>query len=43
MFKDNDMSDQISSFIEFSDILDKKQMVIKTWRELLPELSEYFK
>lgn len=43
MFKNNDMTDQVSSFIEFSDILDKKQAVKKTWRELLPELAEYFK
>jgi hypothetical protein len=40
MFKGGDMSDQINYFIEFSDILDKKQGVNKTWRELLPVLSK---
>ena len=38
MFKGGDMSAQINNFIEFSDILDKKQEVKKTWRELLPIL-----
>jgi len=34
------MSNQIPQFVEFSDKLDKKQNVKKTWRELLPELGE---
>lgn len=40
MFKGGDMSAQINNFIEFSDTLDKKQEVKKTWRELLPVLSK---
>lgn len=38
--KGGDMTDQIPHFVEFSDTLDKKQQVKKTWRELLPELAE---
>ena len=38
--KGGDLTDQIPQFIEFSDTLDKKQQVKKTWRELIPELSE---
>jgi hypothetical protein len=34
------MTDQIPQFIEFSDVLDEKQKVKKTWRELLPELAK---
>jgi len=35
-----DLSDLVPQFIEFSDSLDTKQNVKKTWRELLPELGE---
>lgn len=38
--KGGDLTDQLPQFIEFSDTLDKKQQVKKTWRELIPELSE---
>lgn len=38
--KGGDLTDQIPQFVEFSDTLDKKQQVKKTWRELLPELEE---
>ncbi len=31
----------LPEFIEYSDKLDKIQNVKKTWRELMPELSEY--
>jgi len=36
-----DMSNNLPQFIEFSDTLDKKQQVVQTWRELLPELKAY--
>lgn len=35
-----DLTKHIPQFVEFSDRLDKKQKVSKSWRELLPELSE---
>jgi sulfatase maturation enzyme AslB (radical SAM superfamily) len=38
--KGGDLSNNISQFVEFSNRLDKKQNVVKSWRELLPELSE---
>ena len=40
MLNGGDMTDQIPQFIEFSDVLDEKQKVKKTWRELLPELAK---
>lgn len=35
-----DLTKHIPEFVEFSDTLDSKQTVEKTWRELLPELAE---
>lgn len=32
---------ELPKFVEFSDILDKKQSVKLSWRELLPELHKY--
>lgn len=40
MLQGGDMPEQIESFIEFSDKLDAKQKVKKTWRELLPKLAK---
>jgi radical SAM protein with 4Fe4S-binding SPASM domain len=34
-----DLTKHIPEFIEFSDKLDQKQSVVKTWRDLLPELG----
>ena len=34
------LSKNLKQFIEFSDILDIKQKVTKTWREIIPELRE---
>jgi len=41
MLSGGDMIEQLQSFIEFSDKLDKKQRVKKTWRQLLPKLEGY--
>jgi radical SAM protein with 4Fe4S-binding SPASM domain len=38
--KGGDLTKNIPQFVEFSNRLDNKQNVNKTWRELLPELSE---
>ena len=38
--KGGDLSKNLKQFIEFSDILDIKQKVTKTWREIIPELRE---
>ena len=35
----HDNSKLLKDFIEFSDILDKRQAVAKTWRDLLPDLA----
>lgn len=44
MLKGGDMEEQeLLNFVEFSDRLDKVQGVVKTWRELLPELADYVK
>jgi len=37
--KGGDLTKNIPNFVEFSDKLDVKQRVKKTWRELLPDLS----
>jgi MoaA/NifB/PqqE/SkfB family radical SAM enzyme len=37
--KGGDLTKHIPNFIEFSDRLDQKQKVKKTWRELLPDLA----
>lgn len=41
--KGGDLTKHIPNFVEFSDKLDQKQKVKKTWRELLPELAEVIK
>lgn len=41
MLSGGDMTEQLQSFVEFSDKLDKKQKVKKTWRQLLPKLEGY--
>ena len=35
------MTEHLQEFREFSDLLDKRQQVKITWRELLPELGAY--
>jgi hypothetical protein len=36
-----DMTEHLQEFREFSDLLDKRQQVPITWRELLPKLGAY--
>ena len=38
--KSADMSHLIPNFVEFSDILDQRQNVQHTWRDLLPDLAQ---